>query len=177
MVKALKKTTSPLEDMNMNINIYSYDNRKNVSNTIRQETVLMHKPPKNSLSELIVKNDLISLELRLKENIDPNTRDEIGDTFSWTPLYWGVKTRNIQAVKILLSYNADINIVVNDCDECCGTVLDLVTLRSDDELEGILREFAEKEDLSFSQSFKAIRTKLRGKSPAFNFRYYGKNNN
>ena len=39
------------------------------------------------------------------------------------------------------------------------------------------REFAEKEDLSFSQSFKAIRTKLRGKSPAFNFRYYGKNNN
>jgi len=77
-------------------------------------------------------------------------------------------------MKVLLEAGANINLVVNDCDECCGTVLDLATIRGDDEIEDILREYAEKEDINFGQSFKAIRTKLRGKAPAFNFRYYGK---
>ena len=38
----------------------------------------------------------------------------------------------------------------------------------------MIREFAEKDDINLGQSFKAIRTKLRGKAPAFNFRYYTK---
>ena len=156
------------------INSETYDKKHNVSNQIRLETLLTHRPPKNTLSELIFQNKTSELESKLKKNTNPNQRDEKGSTFSWTPLYWGVKMGHIECVKILLNYGADINIVVNDCDECCGTVLDLATLRSDLEMEIILREFAEKEDVNLGQSFKAIRTKLRGKAPAFNFRYYGK---
>ena len=151
----------------------SYDKNHNVSNKIREETI-SHRPPKNTLSELIYLNKLLELEKRLKTKTDPNSRDEQGSTFSWTPLYWGVKMGRFDCVKLLLNYGADINIVVNDHEECCGTVLDLATLRSDMEMEIILREFAEKEDVNLGQAFKAIRTKLRGKAPAFNFRYYGK---
>lgn len=152
----------------------TYDRKHRVSNQIRLETILTYTPPKNSLSELIFLNKPSELEKKLKSNVDLNQRDEEGKTFSWTPLYWGVKMGHVECVKILLNHGADINIVVNDSEECCGTVLDLATLRNDEEMEVILREYAEKEDVSLGQSFKAIRTKLRGKAPAFNFRYYGK---
>lgn len=152
-----------------------YDYKHQVTNFIREEVVLQHRPPKGSISELIFQNDLENLEKELsKGNIDLNQSDCCGSTYSWTPLYWGVKLRRIECVQLLLSYDVDINIVVNDCDECCGTVLDLATLRDDVEMEELLRTYAEKEDVNLGQSFKAIRTKLRGKAPAFNFRYYGK---
>lgn len=151
------------------------DVRHNVTNNIREEICLQYRPPRNSLSEKIFLDNLIDLENMLQDSKnDPNLRDAVGPTSSWTPLYWGVKLGRTECVKILLSYGANINVVVNDCDECCGTVLDLATLRGDNDMETLLREFAEKEDVSLGQSFKAIRTKPRGKAPAFNFRYYGK---
>lgn len=135
---------------------------------------LEYTPPKNSLSELIFQNKKESLVRKLK-NTNPNIRDSQGQTSSWTPLYWSVKLNRLDCVKILLDHGADINMIVNDLGECYGTVLDLATLRGDEIMENLLREYAKKEDINFGQSFRAIRTKLRGKAPAFNFRYYGKN--
>ena len=170
----MQKTKNSILQQNLDIvETELYDKNHNVSNKIRSE-IISYRPPKNSLSELIYLDKSLELEKKLKSQTDPNRRDEEGETHSWTPLYWGVKMGHVECVKLLLTYGADINIVVNDHDECCGTVLDLATLRSDDEMELILREFAEKEDVNLGQAFKAIRTKLRGKAPAFNFRYYGK---
>lgn len=153
----------------------NFDQKHSVTNQFREETLSEHRPPKGSLSELVFFNNLEILETALsEEDIDPNMRDGIGATCSWTPLYWAVKLMKYDAVKLLLESGSNINIVVNDCEECCGTVLDLATLRGDEDMETLLREFGEKEDVEFGQSFKAIRTKLRGKAPAFNFRYYGK---
>jgi hypothetical protein len=153
----------------------NFDKKHSITNQFREETASEHRPPKGSLSELVFLNKLEILENKLLSgNINPNERDEVGVTCSWTPLYWAVKLMKYEAVKILIENGANINIVVNDCEECCGTVLDLATLRGDDSMEILLREFGEKEDVEFGQSFKAIRTKLRGKAPAFNFRYYGK---
>lgn len=152
-----------------------YDHKSNITNYIREEIILQHRPPKNSLSELIFNNEINKLEQILtSKDIDPNTPDNCGSTHSWTPLYWAVKMRRLECMQILLNFGVDINVVIHDCDECCGTVLDLATLREDKEIENILREFAEKEDVNLGQSYKAIRTKLRGKAPAFNFRYFGK---
>jgi len=134
-----------------------------------------NNPPKNSLSELVYSENLEELLKKLNcETINIDCRDSEGPTASWTPLYWSVKFRKIECAKLLLTYGADINMVVNDLDECCGTVLDLATLRSDDEMETILREFAEKDDINLGVTFKAIRTKLRGKAPAFHFNGFGK---
>lgn len=131
------------------------------------------KPPKNSLSELVYNNEFEELEKKLKNgNINPDSRDEIGITASWTPLYWSVKLRKKECAKVLLSYGADINLIVNDFEECCGTALDLAILRRDEEMEKLLREFAEKETTNSEISFKAIRTKLRGKAPSFYFNAY-----
>lgn len=135
-----------------------------------------YMPPKNSLSELVFNNNLDLLESALKvENRFVDERDDTGETTSWTPLYWAVKYRHVECVKLLLSYGATVNTVINDMEECSGTVLDLVTLRGDSEIEDVLREYIERDNVNTTNSpFKAIRTKLRGKAPAFNFAYYGK---
>lgn len=134
-----------------------------------------NQPPKNSLSELVYSENLDELLQKLNcETINVDCRDEEGPTASWTPLYWSVKFRKIECAKLLLTYGADINMVVNDLDECCGTVLDLATLRCDEEMETLLRDFAEKDDINLGVTFKAIRTKLRGKAPAFHFNGFGK---
>jgi ankyrin repeat protein len=161
--KKVKKKEQPLE-------IESYEHFLNIACNM----VSNNKPPKNSLSELVFHEKIEELEKKLKLGIIPDGRDEHGLTASWTPLYWSVKYRKIECVKLLLSYGANINLVVNDLEECCGTVLDLATLRCDDEMEFILREFAEKEEVNLGVTFKAIRTKLRGKAPAFHFNSYGK---
>jgi ankyrin repeat protein len=168
-VLSINKITQNQEDLS------HYNHKHQVTNFIREEIILQHRPPKNSISELIFYNRIEELKEKLSElDTDPNVTDSIGTTYSWTPLYWGVKLRRIECVELLLAFGVDINTVINDCDECCGTVLDLATLRDDLEIEELLRNYAEKEDVNLGQAFKAIRTKLRGKSPAFNFKYYGK---
>jgi hypothetical protein len=137
--------------------------------------ICRNQPPKNSLSDLVYSERIDELLEKLNcEDINIDSRDEEGPTASWTPLYWSVKFRKIECAKLLLTYGADINMVVNDLDECCGTVLDLATLRCDDEMETLLRDFAEKDDINLGVTFKAIRTKLRGKAPAFHFNGFGK---
>jgi ankyrin repeat protein len=151
----------------------TYDSLYGNTNSLKSKS--QNKPPKNSLSDLVYSNKLAELEKRLNcETVNIDCRDEEGITASWTPLYWSVKFRKIECAKLLLTYGADINMVVNDLEECCGTVLDLATLRCDDEMEAILREFAEKDDINLGVTFKAIRTKLRGKAPAFHFNGFGK---
>lgn len=142
--------------------------------TIAKEASSNFKPPKNSLSELVFYEKIEELQKKLKSGMHPDCRDNNGLTASWTPLYWSVKFRKIECVRLLLKHGADINMVVNDFEECCGTVLDLATLRSDQEMEVLLREFAEKDDVNLSMKFTAIRTKLRGKAPAFHFNTYPK---
>ncbi len=162
------KSTSIKEKMD-----FDYDLIHSINNKYRCDSVKF-QPTKNSLSYLVYHNKLKELETKLKNGIDPDHRDICGESCSWTPLYWSVKLRNIECTKILLKFGASINLVINDFDECCGTVLDLAILREDDEMEKLLRDFAEQEDVNLGQSFKAIRSKLRGKAPAFNFKYYGK---
>jgi Ankyrin repeat len=146
----------------------NYKKNNEVSYLDNEDEQCVPNPPKDTLSYLVFSNNLKKLIEKLGE-LDPNTRDNTGATHSWTPLYWSVKLRKVDVIKTLLEHGADINVVVHDESECCGTVLDLVTLRGDSEIEVILREFADKEEINMGQSFKAIRTKLRGKSPAFNF--------
>lgn len=151
------------------------DQKHNVINSFREETISDCRPPQGSLSELVFLNKIKEIKLALsQEDFLSNNRDGSGTSCSWTPLYWAVKLRKYDIVELLLENGANINIVVNDCEECCGTVLDLATLRGDDEIEVLLRAYAEKEEVEFGQSFKPVRTKLRGKAPAFNFRYYSK---
>ena len=167
-----KNVVLELEVENQVLNVKKKDNP--VKN-FRDELKFNYSPPKNSLSDMVFNNDFQSLEkLLLKDMADINERDNSGVTCSWTPLYWSVKLKHVECMKVLLKAGANINLVINDYDECCGTVLDLATIRSDSLTEEILREYAEKDDINFGQSFKAIRTKLRGKAPAFNFRYYSK---
>ena len=133
-------------------------------------------PPKNSISELVFYNKKEALVKKIKnQQIDLDCRDNIGQTASWTPLYWGVKFRKIECVHLLLEHGANINVVINDLEECCGTVLDLAILRGDTEMEDLLRSYVEKQELNLNQTFTAIRTKLRGKAPAFNFNSYVNN--
>lgn len=144
-------------------------------NTDYINAICRNQPPKNSLSELVYSENVDELLEKLNcEDINIDGRDDEGPTASWTPLYWSVKFRKIECAKLLLTYGADINMVVNDLDECCGTVLDLATLRCDEEMETLLRDFAEKDDINLGVTFKAIRTKLRGKAPAFHFNGFGK---
>ncbi|NCQ52277.1 hypothetical protein GW796_10430 [archaeon] len=167
-----KQKTIKVDKVQKSQEIESFDHFYGITKTIRDRVM---KPPKNSLSELVYYEKLEELEVELKkESISPDTRDESGTTFSWTPLYWSVKYKKIECVKLLLHYGADINMVINDLEECCGTVLDLATLRGDETMESLLRAFAEKDEVNLSHTFKAIRTKLRGKAPAFNFNCYGK---
>lgn len=162
-------------DLDIENQIVNQNKKRNVIQNFREETQIHYRPPVNSLSEIIFNNNIEALGKFLENNIEQvNERDNSGSTCSWTPLYWSVKLKRIDCMRLLLAAGANINLVVNDCDECCGTVLDLATIRGDDAIEEILREYAEKDDINFGQSFKAIRTKLRGKAPAFNFRYYGK---
>lgn len=136
----------------------------------RSNTLIRREPEVNSLSYFIVHNNLEKLTELLENGVDPNERDLAGVTCSWTPLYWSSKLRNIDAIRILLEYGADMNLVVHDDDEICGTVLDLASLRLDSELEELLRESAKENGTSLSNSFKAIRFKCRGKAPSFDFR-------
>lgn len=143
---------------------------------LRNNIIIEQQPPFESLSYYVVHNMInILKEKLLDEDLSPNCRDDFGVTCSWTPLYWSVKIRNLEATKILLEFGADINLVIHDFHECCGTVLDLATLREDLLMENILRQAADLSGVNLGQSFKALRTKLRGKAPAFNFRHYGKN--
>lgn len=126
----------------------------------------------NSIAYYIFHNQTENLKKAILK--DKNIINEIdgnaSTTYTWTPLYWCVKLRRIECLKILLEFGADINIVVNDSLECCGTVLDLATLRNDAEIQKILRDHASSRDVDLSQSFRAIRTKLRGKTQSFDFR-------
>lgn len=163
-------------DLDIENQIVNESKKREVIQNFREETQINYRPPTNSLSEIVFNNNIDALEKFLLDNIEEiNERDNSGSTCSWTPLYWSVKLKRIECMKMLLEAGANINLVINDCDECCGTVLDLATIRGDENVEEILRDYAEREDITFGQSFKAIRTKLRGKAPAFNFRYYGKN--
>lgn len=163
-------------DLEFENEIVNTNKKREVVQNFRDETKMNYRPPANSLSELVFNNNIEYLEKLLLANIETvNERDNSGATCSWTPLYWSVKLKRVECMKLLLEAGANINLVINDSDECCGTVLDLSTIRGDSFTEDLLREYAEKEDINFGQSFKAIRTKLRGKAPAFNFRYYGKN--
>ena len=146
-----------------------------IEDLYKEESIKI-SPPKNSLSEIVFNNHFEKLETILKNGVSSiDDRDQIGQSTSWTPLYWAVKQRHIECVKLLLEYGATVNAVVNDMEECCGTVLDLATLRGDTEMESVLREYIERDNLATTNApFKAIRTKLRGKAPAFNFTYYGK---
>jgi hypothetical protein len=139
-----------------------------------------YSPPTKSISHFIFQNDLDSLIRHIEsqmgnEKFDLNQCDEIGETASWTPLYWAVKLNKIDFVKCLLEKGADVNVVINDYNECCGTALDLAMLRGYDSIELVLKEYMEKEAIKNQKGgFKNIRTKPRGKAPAFNFKYYGK---
>ncbi len=172
----MQKRNSKLKDVSVGILLeqkkieeaYKEKNRNRYN-----DPQILYRPPKNSLSNLVLENEIEILKVKLLE-IDPNERDVSGYTASWTPLYWSVKLNRVECVRLLLEGGADINMVVNDIEECCGTVLDLATLRGDDIMENLLREYAVKDEVNFGQAFKAIRTKLRGKAPAFNFRYCGK---
>jgi ankyrin repeat protein len=171
----LKNSAKLQFDLNIENQIFNQNKNRDVVQNFREEIQLNYRPPINSLSEIIYNNNIEILKKILKENVeDINQRDNYGPTCSWTPLYWSVKLRRIECMKMLLEAGANINLVINDYDECCGTVLDLTTIRGDEIIEKILREYAEKDNVNFGQSFKAIRTKLRGKAPAFNFKYYGK---
>lgn len=171
----LRNATKPQLDLDIENQIVNESKKREVIQNFREETQINYRPPINSLSEIVFNNNIEALEKFLLENIEEvNERDNSGSTCSWTPLYWSVKLKRLECMRMLLEAGANINLVINDCDECCGTVLDLSTIRGDDLTEEILREYAEKDDINFGQSFKAIRTKLRGKAPAFNFRYYGK---
>lgn len=155
-----------------------YDKKHSVSNKIRVETISvveLPQPPEGSLSELVYLKKIEEIEKRLLEaNEDPNQRDCSGETISWTPLYWAIKSGEIEIARLLLKHGADLNMVVNDCEECFGTVLDLVAIRGDKEMEKVLKEFAEETNVVFGQSFKAIRTRLRGKAPACSFKFNGR---
>lgn len=139
-----------------------------------------YTPPTKSISHFIFQNDLENLIRHIEnqignEKFDLNQCDEIGETASWTPLYWAVKLNKIDFVKCLLEKGADVNVVINDYNECCGTALDLAMLRGYDSIELVLKEYMEKEAIKNQKGgFKNIRTKPRGKAPAFNFKYYGK---
>lgn len=149
---------------------YSYEIGQGYIKCLQSNRIIKREPEKDSLSYFIVHNNLEKLTEMLENGIDPNERDLAGVTCSWTPLYWSSKLRNIEAIKILLEYGADINLVIHDDDEICGTVLDLASLRLDNELEELLRESARETGTSLSNSFKAIRFKCRGKAPSFDFR-------
>lgn len=163
-----------ISQQELSLSIANESNKPQIKKIIKKKIIVEYRPPKDSLSELILNNEIHILEKYLKEDgVNPNIRDTTGMTSTWTPLYWSVKLNRIECVEILLIHGADINMVVNDFEECCGTVLDLATLRGDSLMEELLREHAVKEDYNLGQSFKAIRTKLRGKNHNFNFKYYG----
>lgn len=123
-----------------------------------------------NIAKLIKENKILDLEKMLKSNtINPNQRDEDGATCSWTPLYWSVKLNKIDCVELLLNNGADVNLVVNDPFECYGTALDLATLLGHEEIEAAIRKFMNR-DGDLKSAFKAVRTKLRGNAPAFNFK-------
>lgn len=146
--------------------IYDYFKSPSISN---EERI----PPKNSISELVYHNKIEELKKHIKkQNKCLDNRDSVGQTASWTPLYWGVKYKRFECVELLLANGASLNIVINDLEECCGTVLDLAILRGDCQMENLLRQFVEKEEINLNVTFKAIRTKLRGKAPSFNFNSY-----
>lgn len=171
----LRNATKLDLELDIENQIVNNSKKREVIQNFREETQINYRPPINSLSEIIFNNNIEALEIFLLDNIlEVNARDNSGSTCSWTPLYWSVKLKRLECMRILLEAGANINLVINDSDECCGTVLDLATIRGDNMIEDILREYAEKDDINFGHSFKAIRTKLRGKAPAFNFRYHGK---
>lgn len=138
-------------------------------------------PELGPIAKLIYENNkeaiinLINSSADIKTII--NTRDSTEDSYSWTPLYWGVKFRRTEIINILLEYGADINQVVNDTMECCGTPLDLATLREDQEIIDLLQSFAKDQDIATSQNYQNIRTKPKGKEKrSFNYDYYSKKN-
>lgn len=169
-------TTTSLNIKHIHCDGSDYEIGEGYVKCLKSNIIIQQEPPQKSLSYYVVHNDIDILKDKLASGEhNPNSRDDFGITCSWTPLYWSVKIGNVEAARILLEFGADINLVIHDFHECCGTVLDLATLREDLEMEEMLRHAADSTGVNLGQSFKALRTKLRGKAPAFNFRHYGKN--
>lgn len=137
----------------------------------REVKIVNEQISDKSIIALIKNNDLNTLENFLKNNkINPNYRDNEGDTCSWTPLYWSVKLNRVEIVQLLIDNGADINMVVNDPLECYGTALDLATLLGHEEIERFMRNYMIN-DTENKSAYKAIRTKLRSSNThAFNFK-------
>lgn len=153
-----------------------YDEDNQVTNFIRDEVILSNTPPKNSLSFLIFENNIKELQKHIQSNIEGlNNTDNIGNTFSWTPLYWAVKLRRVECVKLLLSAGVNVNVVVHDLDECCGTVMDLASIRNDIEIEKLLRSHVEKEEVNTIHTYTSLKTRPRGKAQPPSYIFYGNN--
>lgn len=153
-----------------------YDEKNQVTNFIRQEVLLSNTPPKNTLSFLIFENNIKELKKQIQSKVEElNTTDNEGHTFSWTPLYWAVKLRRIECVKLLLSAGVNVNVVVHDLDECCGTVMDLASIRNDLEIEQLLRNHVEKEEVNTINTYTSLKTRPRGKAQPPSYIFYGNN--
>lgn len=137
-------------------------------------------PPKSSLSILIYLNDIPNIKNKIKESKDCfNITDNEGFSSSWTPLYWAVKLRRIECIKILLENGVNINTVVHDLDECCGTVLDLVSIRKDTDIENILRTYMDQDTLNQLNltTYTSLKTRPRGGKPPHYVFHSSKNKN
>lgn len=153
-----------------------YDEQNQVTNFIREEVILSSTPPKNSLSFFIFENNIKELQKHIEANVESvNNTDSVGHTFSWTPLYWAVKLRRVECVKLLLSVGVNVNVVVHDLDECCGTVMDLASIRNDTEIEKLLRSHVDKEEVNTIHTYTSLKTRPRGKAQPPSYIFYGNN--
>lgn len=142
---------------------------------------IQNMPEVGSIGKMIFDNNKEAIMQLVKQSNNIldliNSRDNTEDSYSWTPLYWGVKLQRKEIISILLQHGADINQVVNDTTECCGTALDLATLRGDLEIIELLESFAESKDISTSLQYQNMRTKPKGREKrVFNYDYYSKKN-
>ena len=62
------------------------------------------------IQSIIINKDLKELENMLKSGINPDIKNNLGET----PLYLCLELDNLDAFKLLLNYNADVNIQRND---------------------------------------------------------------
>lgn len=170
------KFSKPSKTKNKSSSNPFYDEKNQVTNYIREEVILSNSPPKNSLSFLIFENNIKELKKQIQTSIENlNITDNEGHTFSWTPLYWAVKLRRLECVKLLLSAGVNVNVVVHDLDECCGTVMDLASIRNDEEIEQLLRSHVEKEEVNTIHTYTSLKTRPRGKAQPPSYIFYGNN--
>ena len=169
---------SHAKEENIDVNNIEYTEFLLINSNVKGEESITSRfnPSRNSIAHLIIKNDLKNLKKKVtKQNV--NQREDKNLVSSFTPLYWAVKYKRLEAAEILLNSGANVNLVINDLEECCGTALDLACLRDDQAMEELLRKYTDKEKIDQNTSYRAIRSKLRGKStPGFSFRYVAKQN-